>query len=215
MNRYMSLKDHVYDFISEKISNGTLTPTDKLSEQQICDELNISRTPVREALIQLAAEGYLESLPRRGFKVKYMDEQRAKDLYIIIGMLDGTAAALALKSITDKEINHMKYLTAAMDSAISNNSHDIYYKLQMEFHNEYTNLCGNIELINMLNQLKKNFIRHNYLIATTLDAEEILKSANREHKKIVELFEKGDSEGLQSYIKSVHWNIENAIFDAF
>ena len=69
-NEYRSLKDHVYNHIVDLIDGGTLADDHKISEQQICDALGVSRTPVREALIQLAADGYLENVPRKGFYVK-------------------------------------------------------------------------------------------------------------------------------------------------
>ena len=68
MTHYMSLKDHVYKYISDKISDGSLKPDDKINEQQISESLNISRTPIREALIQLASDGLLESTPRSCMK---------------------------------------------------------------------------------------------------------------------------------------------------
>ena len=64
-NEYRSLKDHVYNHIVDLIDGGTLADDHKISEQQICDALGVSRTPVREALIQLAADGYLENVPRK------------------------------------------------------------------------------------------------------------------------------------------------------
>ncbi len=57
------LKDHVYDYISSRIDAGELSAGDRLSEQAICDAMGVSRTPVREALIQLASDGYLDNLP--------------------------------------------------------------------------------------------------------------------------------------------------------
>lgn len=57
------LKDHVYDYISSRIDAGELSAGDRVSEQAICDAMGVSRTPVREALIQLASDGYLDNLP--------------------------------------------------------------------------------------------------------------------------------------------------------
>ena len=166
MNRYMSLKDHVYEFISEKISDGTLAPEGKINEQLICNELNISRTPVREALIQLCTEGYIENLPRKGFIVKHIDEKRAMELYTIIGSLEALAAFLSMNQIKENEINHMKYLVSSMSAALNNNCINKYYILQLEFHNIFIDLCGNIELINLLNKLKRNFMKKGYLTNT-------------------------------------------------
>ena len=95
-NEYRSLKDHVYNHIVDLIDGGTLADDHKISEQQICDALGVSRTPVREALIQLAADGYLENVPRKGFYVKRVTEDSAREIVEIIGPLDGRAALLAV-----------------------------------------------------------------------------------------------------------------------
>lgn len=214
MKQYMSLKEHVYNYLADEINNGNLIPEKRINEQLICEELQISRTPVREALIQLATEGYLEKLPRRGFIVKKIDEKKAKDLYKIIGRLDGLAAALAIDFITDKEIEHMKNLIIDMNQAIENKSLDVYYKLQIEFHNIYINICDNEDLIRLLNQLRKNFIRQTYANKGSEDIVEIVSNTNSHHSVIVEIFEKKDKEEIERYIKDVHWNIENAKFDS-
>ena len=70
-----------------------------IRDRQICDALGVSRTPVREALIQLAADGYLENVPRKGFYVKRVTEDSAREIVEIIGPLDGRAALLALSLI--------------------------------------------------------------------------------------------------------------------
>lgn len=219
MNRYKSLKDHVYGYIAEKINDGSLSRDQWIDEQLICEELKISRTPVREALIQLATEGYLENLPRRGFIVCGVDEKKARELYMIIGRLDGLAAALALDYLTPKEINMMKILITSMDQAIDNKETDIYYKLQLEFHNVYINLCRNENLMRLLNQLRKNFIRQSYADIKgeneTLELFDLLKKINEHHKAIVEIFERKDKDEIERFIRDVHWNIENAKFDSY
>lgn len=218
MYQYKSLKDHVYDYIAEKINEGSLSPNKKINEQLICEELKISRTPVREALIQLVAEGYLENLPRRGFIVRGIDEKKAMDLYRIIGRLDGLAAVLSMNFITDREITEMKVLIKSMEEAIESKTPDIYYKLQIEFHNVYINMCNNEELIRLLNQLRKNFIRQTYSDKGTGKGTEnlfkVLENTNAHHKVIVEIFERKDRNEIESYIRDVHWNVENAKFDS-
>ena len=89
VSEYRSLKDHVYDYIVKMIDMDMIGNEGKLSEQHICDALDVSRTPVREALIQLAADGYLENIPRRGFFIKRIDENSARNILEIMGPLEG------------------------------------------------------------------------------------------------------------------------------
>lgn len=212
MKDILLMKDHVYNFIAEKINDGTFQAGNKVNEQLICEELNISRTPVREALIQLAAEGYLENIPHKGFLINRINSGKAIELYLIIGALDGLAASLSVPHITQKEIAQMKYLASAMDLSLDSGMTDAYLKLQIEFHDIYINNCGNSELIKLLSTLKKSFFRFKY----TEDESTIrtLKETNEEHKMIIELFEKKDAMGLDSYLRTVHWNLTRAEYDS-
>jgi len=214
MGLYLSLKDHVYNFIQEKINDGTLKPNEKINEQMIYETLQVSRTPVREALIQLSTEGYLEKLPRRGFIVRPIDEKKAKELYITIGTLDGLAANLAIDFITTKEIEKMKQIIYDIDIAIRENDFKYYYDLQKKFHDIYIEICNNEELIRILNQLRRSFIKQPYNKETNTDnITKVLKETNNEHKTIVELFEKKDKEEIEKYIRYTHWNISLAKFE--
>lgn len=215
MKEYMLLKDHVYNYISEKINNGDLNPDDKIGEAQIVEALNISRTPVREALIQLASDGYLESLPRKGFKVKRINEKNAIEIYNIIGPLDGRAAYLSLKNITNEDIKQMQFLFDSMRSAIDIGLYEKYYTLQLEFHNIYTLKCGNEQLILFLSKMKKNFMRKFYTADDNENLEEVLRCTNEEHGEILRLFRENDGVGLQNYIRDIHWDDKKSKFDTW
>jgi len=208
-----TLKDYVYEYISKGIQEGTLKPNDKLNEQEISDRLGISRTPIREALIQLAADGLLESIPHRGFRVKPLSLKEVTELYIIIGNLDSLAANLALYNLSEEDINQMEGLKEEMDEAIKKEEYDRYYKLQIEFHDVYINKCNNKELIRILNQLRMRFIRQSY---SNIDKEELLKvllETNEQHGVIIDLIKARDSKRLENYIKEVHWNTKYAFSD--
>ena len=210
---YMSLKDHVYEYISESIKDGSLRPGDKINEQHLSDKLNVSRTPVREALIQLAAEGLLDAEPRRGFRVKPLILEEAKDLYQLIGHLDAMAATLSLADITGEDIDMMKELQAKMKDAIESQDFERYYRLQIEFHNVYLRKCSNKQLIIMLEQLKLRFIKRGYSDSDSDRLNEIFNETNAQHTKIIELFESRDARALESFLKEKHWSMDYAVLD--
>lgn len=214
MTNYMSLKDHVYNYISKKINDGTLRPDDKISEQQISDALNISRTPIREALIQLASEGLLENTPRRGFRVKCLDFKKAQELYEIIGLLDSRIAYLAVDLISEDNIKNMQFLATTMDAAIEQGLSTKYYELQLQFHDIYTNLYDNQEMILLLNQLKNQFLRKYYVFDNPNNELEILRDTNLQHHEIIRLFKEKNKDELERYIRDVHWSKNIAMFDS-
>ena len=185
-NEYRSLNDHVYNHIVDLIDGGTLADDHKISEQQICDALGVSRTPVREALIQLAADGYLENVPRKGFYVKRVTEDSAREIVEIIGPLDGRAALLAVGDMTDD--------------------------LQHDFHDCYVCKCGNSRLVGLIHQMNRYFMKREYANVGADELDGLLRKANEEHAEIVRLFELRDGEELQRFIRDVHWSIDNAKF---
>lgn len=214
MVNYMSLKDHVYNYISEKINDGSLKADDKINEQQISDALNISRTPIREALIQLASDGFLENIPRRGFRVKYLDVKKAQELYETIGTLDGRIAYMTADLIGEKDIKNMKFLADSMDVAINKGLGTKYYELQVQFHDIYLNLYDNETMISLLNQLKNSFLRKYYIFENPNNEMEVLRETNLQHHEIIRLFKEKNKNELERYVRDVHWAKDKAMFDS-
>lgn len=211
MAHFKTLKEHVYDYIAEQISNGTLKANSKISEQQVCEHLNVSRTPVREALGQLANEGYLINIPRKGFTVNELSRKKAEELYTIIGVLEGLAAVQAAPRLTEDQIAEMTDLAEQMEEAIKKEDYHEYYVLQSRFHDIFVEASGNAELERIVNQIKKTFMRQSYYITKQRkDTVQILLTINSEHKKIAEYLAKRDGRGASDYLQDVHWNIKYA-----
>ncbi|NLB21550.1 MAG: GntR family transcriptional regulator, partial [Clostridium sp.] len=204
----MSLKDHVYGYISKKIKDGSIKPNDKINELQLSNELGVSRTPVREALIQLAAEGLLNSEPRRGFRVKPLDLEEARELYQLIGNLDAMAAAISIDNVTKKDISEMKELQLQMKKAIYAEDFDQYYELQIAFHDVYLNKCSNKQLIDLLKLLKMRFIKRGYSDKDHDKLSETFNETNSQHSTIISLFESKDYKTLEIFLKETHWSID-------
>ncbi|WP_058269870.1 GntR family transcriptional regulator [Olsenella massiliensis] len=212
MKTYRSLKEHVYDYIASLINEGKLSAGDRVSEQSVCDAIGVSHTPVREALIQLSSDGYLDNEPRRGFKVKGFDEDSAREIFETIGPLDGQAARLARPRMGAEDIRELCFLVDSMGLAIEQGLLNNYDKLQRDFHEYYAVRCGNERLHQLLHQLNRHFIRHDYAQVSREEARRLVGKANDEHRRIVELFERGALNELSDYIRDVHWDVRNAKF---
>ncbi|SHD77690.1 GntR family transcriptional regulator [Schnuerera ultunensis] len=205
MTEYASLKDHVYKYIANKIQNGALLPGEKINEAEICEKLNISRTPAREALIQLSSENMLEYIPRRGFIVKEIDTKRKLEVYEIIGVLDALAATSAIDNITSEDILKMKELVDKIGISIKYTNYTDYMNFQNEFHDIYIKKSNNETLIEMLDTLKNNFIRQSYLSEDKEKLFTVLEDVNKEHKDIISCFERKDMKKLEDILKNKHW----------
>ena len=212
MERFKTLKDHVYDYIAEQIRDGSLLPGQRVNENIICENLNISRTPVREALIQLAAEGILENRTRKGFIIRAMTEDDLREVYQVIGILDGYAAKLACNALTEQDCANMEFYIEAMDLAIKAGNFEMYYKQQETFHQLYIEKCGNGTLIDTIAKSKNKLLKKSYTDDNG-EIKEVFHKTNQEHREILKLFREKDCEGLFLYLSETHWTPAYATYD--
>lgn len=213
MYKFKTLTDHVYDYIADEILAGRIEPGEKISEIKICDLLSISRTPVREALIELSRDGILENVPRKGFVVRKLTSKDLKELYALIGILESEAARLACSNLDKKTLDDMKFYIESMDIAIAQSNFAIYHKQQDEFHNTFTSKCGNDSLISTLSHLKNQLLRKTYDEATFPNIVDVLYETNDEHKKIYELFEQKDAQAVADFLKNTHWQPDKTEYE--
>ncbi|MEO1771660.1 GntR family transcriptional regulator [Candidatus Enterococcus ferrettii] len=209
----MEPKDKVYQFISEQLTLGKLKRKDRLTEQYLVDNLGISRTPIREALLQLASDDILEREPRKGFKIRTYTEKDVENLYQLIGVLDGKIAELTVDKLSEDDYALMKFLIDSMYSAINNELYTKYNELQHQFHELYTVKCDNGLLRKEIDSKKKMFIGKAYSRIEKEQIKELLLITNQEHEEILMMFKKGQGEKLRHFLEHTHWRLENAQYD--
>lgn len=203
---FLSLKDHVYNFIADQIRLGKLNSNEKVNEQDICQQLNISRTPVREALIQLAADGFLESAPRRGFRVKELTKKEGEDIYLILAQLDSLAAELAMENLTENDFKNMYDLIDLMSFHLERFQFEEYFQLQERFHDVYVEKTNNETLIDTISRLQRRFIRQGHFQEKDTNLQDILQKTNDQHREIIDLFKENKLDELQHILVTTHWN---------
>ena len=94
--------------LRQRIVEGQLAPGAKLNERELAQALNVSRTPLREAIKMLAAEGLVELLPNRGAVVAQMSEQDVIDTFEVIAGLEGQSGELAAQRISEAELAEIR-----------------------------------------------------------------------------------------------------------
>ncbi len=110
----LTLKQHAYQVILDKLMAGSLAPGVRLSDDALARELGISRSPIREAISQLSTEGLVEYRPRSGAYVKALSRREYEELYDIREALEGHAAAKAAERISGADLGELTELVAAM-----------------------------------------------------------------------------------------------------
>mgnify|MGYP000911696537 CR=1 FL=1 len=201
----VSLRNLATRMILEKIQHGDFAAEDIISESEICKILDISRTPAREALIELVATGVLDKIPRKGYRIANTDRKQKIDAYIILADLDALAGRLACPRMTEQDILHMQELVDLIDIAIKYKNYASYCELQEKFHQVYIQRADNPLLSRMLDEIKSSVLRYTYFSEDIDRQFEICGWMNEEHKKIIELFQIGDADVVSEYLEFVHW----------
>jgi DNA-binding GntR family transcriptional regulator len=205
MSKQKNLKDEVISHIQKQIKFGNISPGDIINEVALSNELNVSRTPAREALLQLVANNILEKVPRKGYTPIQFTKKQKDNIHSIIGALDALAAILAMEHLTDHDLLKMQETVDKLDIAIRYKNYDDYFLLQEDFHNIYINKCENPPLISMLNTIRSGPIQYTY---TNEDMDKlfvILAESNDQHRRIIELFKERNGAELEKYLKYTHW----------
>lgn len=213
MEKFKTLKDHVYDYIAEHIRDGSIQPGQRINENVICENLSISRTPVREALIQLSAEGILDSQTRKGFTIKPMTEEDIRQIYQVLGVLDGYSAKLSCSRLTEQDFTNLEFYIGTMDLAIQTGNFEMYYKQQETFHNTYIDQCGNDVLIETISKTRNKLLKKGFTTRSDKALKDVFYSTNEEHRKILSLLKEKNQDVLFTYIAETHWKPVYASYD--
>ena len=140
------LHDTVVDHLRRFIVEGVLEPGKKLNERELCETLDISRTPLREALKVLASEGLVEISPNRGASVSKMSEAELRETFELMSGLEAFSGELACVRITAAEIAEIKALHYAMLACRAQNDLAGYYSRNQAIHDKINEAARNSAL---------------------------------------------------------------------
>jgi len=129
--------------LRELIMSGVLPPGARLREVKLCEELGVSRTPVREALRTLAAEGLVDLLPNRSVVVAKLHAPDIVHLYRVFGTLEGLAGELACQNITADEIAEIGKLLSEMVDLHTKGDRASYMALNYAIHRRVVEIAAN------------------------------------------------------------------------
>lgn len=148
--KHQSLAECVYEKMLKDIINGKLNAGTKLSEETICDQYGVSRTPAREAMLMLERDGLVERIPRRGFYVKAFDEAEIGELYQCRQILECLALEHGFDYIQEKELDKLKQV---IDEALGNSQAELSMYADEKLHELIVESCPNKHLREIVKQL--------------------------------------------------------------
>ena len=201
----MALSTDLFSNLRKDILQGRLRQGEKLTEQQICDEYNVSRTPVREAFKQLELEGFIETIPNRGAFVVGFSAQDIADMYELRKAYEILAVKWAIERITKDEFEKLEEAFEFMEFYTQKKDVEKMLNINMNFHELIYKASHNRMLEHVLSSyqiyIKQSKTTRSDVSDTYLD--EVLE----EHRAIFEAFQSKD---INAGVNAVSMHLDNA-----
>lgn len=185
----------------ERLLSGELEPGSDINEKDLCQDLGVSRTPVRQALLHLEFEGFLDSQQGKGYSVLPLRPGVAAELYPLVGALEALALRWSgpLGEDVERELKELNERRAALER------HESEERIEMDdrWHDLLLSGCENGQLRDVLRLLKNRLYRYEHAIAQGTNR---LGDSTAEHRAIQEAFAEGDREKAARLLEE-HWQI--------
>lgn len=199
ITKHLSLDNIVYQELKKRIIEKELVPGEKVNQDQLKEELDVSRTPIQTALVKLEQERLVDLVPRRGFFVREITLEETVSYYEIREVMEGLAARKAAKCINDEQIRKLdKFFTAI---PISDNPSDTkkYAIEDRKFHSYVLEIAHTELLSNMFSTF--NILTISYQLPAQSGLIRTPKETIDEHRLIIEAICSKDSEQAEIYMK--------------
>jgi DNA-binding GntR family transcriptional regulator len=194
----LQLHDAAIDHLRTFIVEGLLAPGVKLNERELCERLGISRTPLREALKVLAAEGLVELLPNRGATVSQMSEVEIREMFELMSGLEAFSGELACERMTPAEFAEIKALHYEMLACHAQNDLSGYYARNRAIHDRISEAARNAALrqvyVSTNRRLQALRFRSNYSTSKW-------ESAIRDHEEMIRALEARDGKRMAAILR--------------
>jgi DNA-binding GntR family transcriptional regulator len=185
-----TLREQVADHLREEILANRLSPGTELGEVMLAQSLGISRGPLREALGQLAAEGLVTIVPRRGAVVKRLTRQEFLDAYQVREALESLAIKLAVPRLTDPERAELRRMCAEMELEAAAGNTERFFEINHDFHALLVRSSGNHKLDEIHAQLVAQMGR---LLQKSVELRGGVEQSAAEHRGILAAVDAGDA----------------------
>ena len=190
------LKDLVYLELKHKILTGEIISQTRLMEIDLSEKMNVSRTPIREAIKRLADDGLVKVEPRRGAYVANISIKDMLDVFEVREDMEGFVAKLAAQRITDDEKQHLRSIAREYEQAIEKaDDKETIIELDEKFHNFIVQCSGNETLSELVKYVQELSLRFRYLY---YDDFSLYESTAEQHNRIMEAINAGRDEEARS-----------------
>lgn len=190
------LADQVYDQLVEAIMNQEIGKTDRLVQEKLAAQLQISRTPVREALLRLEKEGVLTTAASGGFRLARMDESEVLQLYQVRAAIEGQAARILTAQADRAQLDSLRALIRREEAREMTTTRD-YFAANRNIHRAFVEMAGNRFLLEMFDMIWGKAMA--FHLFSTIENVDLDKSLGN-HLALVQVIEDGDkTQALEAF----------------
>ncbi|PAD22815.1 GntR family transcriptional regulator [Terribacillus saccharophilus] len=194
-----TLAYEVYKHLYNKIITLDYKPGQMIYESTIAEELGLSRTPVREAIQILASEEFLQIIPQKGIKVKYISKKKVQEAFQVRKSLEAVAfrEAAVMWDESDLQVSKyksdLKYIMDQQRAAAKKQEVIAFYEYDEKFHDKILEICGNQTLAAVVRQVRGHVNRISYL--DFFESREMGR-VMLDHEELIALVQKNDADGV-------------------
>jgi DNA-binding GntR family transcriptional regulator len=202
------LSDRIRNALTDEIASGKLPAGAALDEQHLADRFGASRTPVREALRQLAVSGLVEVRPRRGVVVTRITAERIMDMFETMAEIEALCVRLATYRMTPLERSHLLQLHDASKAMVEAGNYDAYDAFNRDFHERIYRATHNQFLVEQATGLRQ---RLNGFRRTQLRQGDRMARSRDEHEGVMQAISQGDGEEAARRMRAHMLNAASAL----
>lgn len=185
-----------YSRLLAEIRAGALQPGDRLTETELAERFGTSRTPVREAIRTLEADGLVVHIPRVGATVRTLSYTEITDLYEMRAILEGTAARFAARAAHNSETAELAAINAEMEGARDDTARQ--FRLNERFHTVLLNAARNQFLVRAMGSIQKTLL---ILGPSTLEDASRVSAAIEEHAQVIAALQAHDGDAAEAAMR--------------
>jgi DNA-binding GntR family transcriptional regulator len=191
-----------YERLRESILSGQMTPGEIYNEMALAKEMGVSRTPVREALLELSSQGLVTFLPRKGVQVNYFTERDVEEVYEIRNAIELAIVEKVARSAGSFDFSKVERALAENARAAEKHDAEAFLRADRAFHHELASLSGNRRMMAIISNLRD--IIH-LMSVEALTKPHRLEEVPVEHKQVVEAMHDGD---VDKAIEAMRYHME-------
>ena len=192
--KHLGLKDTAYKLIKDRLLSGAIKPGSRIREDLLAEEISMSRTPVREAINQLSAEGFVYQIPRKGIFATEITREELIDITEIRVMLETYAAKICCRKITEEQIVELEDVFNKLKNALLNNEKAEYGMYDGLFHKKIAEYTGNKKLYNFVSDIEDSVIFSRRMDVYNIRHKYTEQDSIQQHEDILNAIKSRDEE---------------------